>query len=345
VLTGWNGLMIAGYADAAAAFNESTHLKPAIKAAEFILKNLRDDKGRLLRTYSALGPDKGEAKLNAYLEDYAYLVYGLLALHDATRDDRWLSEAQRLTGAMIERFEDATDGGFFFTSHDHEKLFARSKDQYDGVTPSANSVAALNLVRLAQKTKLPKYRAAADKVLKSFAPAVLANPSGLTAMARAVALWRESGSGKTASGETASGAEAKKPEDVVEVRADAEPREPGPDGKQTLTVTLKIAKGWHVYANPAGVDELIPTTVQLSSAMKLAKAEIKYPEGEEYKSPAIDKSARVYQGKTEIKVAIERARVDGKVDRSPVEVSVRYQACDDKACQLPKTVKVKVGGS
>lgn len=340
ILTGWNGLMIAGYADAAMACGKAEYLQTAVKAADFILKNLRDDQGRLLRTYVGMGEGKRQAKLNACLEDYAYLVRGLLTLHDATQAARWLDEAQKLTDAMLERFEDKQDGGFFFTSHDHEKLFARSKDQYDGVTPSANSVAALNLVRLAQKTKLPKYRSAAERTLKAFAPGLLVNPGNLTAMAQAVGEWMawEERNPGPAAGEP----KDKKPTDAVEITAQAEPTQPGADGMQVVTVTLAIAKGWHVYANAPGIAELIPTTVEVNAAVKPAMVKVAYPEGQDYRSPALDKSARVYQDKVTIKIQVVRGMKDGQIDQSPLDVSVRYQACDDKACQLPRTVTVRI---
>src|SRR5207302_8588836 len=130
-----------------------------------------------------------EAKLNAYLDDYAYLVHGLLCLHDATKEKKWLDEARALTDVMVKYHLDEKSGGFFYTSNDHEKLFARGKDQYDGAQPSGNSVAARNLARLWRKTGDEKYRTQAEKSFKAFAPARKANPAGLTTLAQALPMY------------------------------------------------------------------------------------------------------------------------------------------------------------
>jgi uncharacterized protein YyaL (SSP411 family) len=188
VLTAWNGQMIAAYATAGRLLQEPKYTDAAVRAANFVLGTLRTGDGRLLRTYGAAPGEKPAARLNGYLDDYAYLVDGLLALHDATGDKKWLDEAKVLTDVMV-KYHGDKDGGFFYTSSDHEKLFARAKDQYDGAQPSGNSVAARNLVRLAQKTGNEEYRALAEKTLKTFATALKNNPTGLTAMAEAVGMY------------------------------------------------------------------------------------------------------------------------------------------------------------
>jgi uncharacterized protein len=189
VLTAWNGQMIAGYAVAGQLLDEPKYTAVAAKAADFVLAKLRNKDGRLLRTYGAPPGGVAEAKLNAYLDDYAYLVHGLLCLHDATKDKKWLDQARALTDVMVKYHADDRSGGFFYTSNDHEKLFARGKDQYDGAQPSGNSVAAHNLVQLWQKTGEERYRELARKTFKAFAPSMKENPSGLTTMAEALALY------------------------------------------------------------------------------------------------------------------------------------------------------------
>src|SRR5206468_7741588 len=118
---------------------EQRYIAAAERAADFVLANLRTKDGRLLRTYAA-----GEAKLNAYLNDYAFLADGLIRLHRATGKPRWLDEAAAFTAKQIELFSDERGGGFFFTSNDHEALLARGKDITDNALPSGNSVAAHN---------------------------------------------------------------------------------------------------------------------------------------------------------------------------------------------------------
>jgi uncharacterized protein YyaL (SSP411 family) len=190
VLTAWNGQMIAGLAQAGAALDDKDTIARAKKAAEFILKTMRNKEGRLYRTYGAVPGGKPQARLNGYLDDYAYLVHGLLALHDVTREKKWLDEARALTETMV-KFHGDSKGGFFYTSSDHEKLFARAKDQYDGAWPSGNSMAASNLVRLWIKTGDAKYDRLAQKTFKSLSPTLKTDPTHLTALADALALWLE----------------------------------------------------------------------------------------------------------------------------------------------------------
>ena len=181
--------MIAGYAVAGQALGERKYLDTAAKAADFLLKTMRTRDGRLLRTYGAAPGKKAEARIAGYLDDYAFLVHGLLCLHDATGDKKWLDEARALTETMIKFHLDAKAGGFFYTSNDHEKLFARSKDQYDGAQPSGNSMAARNLVRLWVKTGDAKYKTLAEKTFKALALPLKSNPSGLTTLASAIGLY------------------------------------------------------------------------------------------------------------------------------------------------------------
>ena len=162
VLTGWNGLMIRGLADGGRVLGEEKYILAAQAAAEFILNHLRNEDGRLLRTYAG-----GQAKLNAYLDDYAFFVDGLLALHRATGDNKWLQEATTLTDKQIELYWDDQAGGFFFTSKDHESLIARGKSLNDGARPSGNSVSATNLVYLARTLPNPKYADQAKRTIQA----------------------------------------------------------------------------------------------------------------------------------------------------------------------------------
>ena len=190
VLTAWNGLMIRGFADAGRILDEQRYTDAAAKAADLILKELRTKDGRLLRTYR-----NGTAKLNAYLDDYAFLVDGLIALHRATEDDRWLEAAQQLTEKQIELFWDEQSGGFFYTSGDHEALIARAVKKTDSVLPSGNAVAAANLVYLAgaldNESIRDAFRRRSQETLKAFAPGLANDRQGrhMPAMAKALAAF------------------------------------------------------------------------------------------------------------------------------------------------------------
>ena len=191
ILTAWNGQTIAGLARAGHALGDKQVIESASKAADFILKTMKTSEGRLLRSYAKTPAGKAEARLNGYLDDYAFLVHGLLALHDATNEKRWLDEAKALTDTMVKYHADTERGGFYYTSSDHEKLFARAKDQYDGAQPSGNSIAAANLVRLRIKTGEAKYGALAEKSFKVFAGTLKTNPASLSSMTDALAQWLE----------------------------------------------------------------------------------------------------------------------------------------------------------
>ncbi len=171
MLTAWNGLMLRSFAEAARVLGRADYLEVATKNADFLLREMKQN-GRLLRTHK-----DGESKLNAYLEDYAYLADGLLALYEATFDLRWFEEAQTWVGTMIEQFADEAEGGFFFTSADHEKLIARTKDWYDNATPGGNSVAAHVLLKFALLTGNESYRQKAEQILKMLKPAMMRSPS------------------------------------------------------------------------------------------------------------------------------------------------------------------------
>jgi uncharacterized protein YyaL (SSP411 family) len=165
ILTAWNGLMLAAFAEVAAILDSATLRDVAVCNARFLYETmtLRDESGhlRLLRTY------RGEqAKLNGYLEDYAFFADGLLHLYEATFDAQWLSLACELTASMFTYFWDAENGGFFATSTDHETLIQRPKDWDDNATPSGNSVALDVLLRLAVLTGEDSYRESAARVLR-----------------------------------------------------------------------------------------------------------------------------------------------------------------------------------
>jgi uncharacterized protein YyaL (SSP411 family) len=150
VLTSWNGLMLAAFAEAARALDRDDYRQVAERNADFLLSELRQENGRLLRTWKA-----GEAKVNGYLEDYTHLIEGLLELYQTTFDPRWYQAAHELTEAMIEHFRAPV--GFFDTSDDHEALIVRPRELQDNAVPSGNGMAALVLLRLAGLAVEPRY--------------------------------------------------------------------------------------------------------------------------------------------------------------------------------------------
>jgi uncharacterized protein YyaL (SSP411 family) len=171
ILTAWNGLMLRTFAEAANALEREDYRAAAARNAQFILSSMQRN-GRLLRTYRG-----GEAKLDAYLEDYACVVDGLVSFYQSTFDVRWLDEAERLAGVLVEQFWDGERGGFFFTASDHESLISRPKDLYDNATPSGNSVAACAFLRLSRLTAEERWATYAERILKMLALPMSRYPS------------------------------------------------------------------------------------------------------------------------------------------------------------------------
>ncbi len=184
ILAGWNGLMIRGLADAGRILDNDGYTEAAARAADFVLTKMRDDQGRLMRSHAG-----GQARILGYLDDYAYLIDGLIALHVATADQRWLDAADELTGDQIERFWDEGVGGFFYSSEEHEQLIARSKLPVDGVTPSGNSVSVSNLLYLADALDRPEYVERAKRCLRSAAPVLEERPGAVPQLAVGLSAW------------------------------------------------------------------------------------------------------------------------------------------------------------
>ncbi|MFP5221377.1 MAG: thioredoxin domain-containing protein [Acidobacteriota bacterium] len=175
ILTDWNGLMIAALAQAARILNEPDLAGAAGRAADFLLARLRDPSGALLHRYR-----DGEARIPANLDDHAFLAWGLLELYQATFDLGWLQASLDLTDQMIERFQDAENGGFFFTAHDAETLLVRQKEFFDAALPSGNSVAMLVLAKLSRLAARHDLAERAALLSRSLGQTVERAPSGFT---------------------------------------------------------------------------------------------------------------------------------------------------------------------
>ncbi len=175
ILTDWNGLMIAALSEASRVFSNPNYARAASRAANFILTHMRDTDGRLLRRYRL-----GEAGLSAHVDDYSFLVWGLLELYETTFETRYLKEALHLNTDFVERFWDKESGGFFFTADDSEKLLVRQKEIYDGATPSGNSVAAMNLIKLSRITGSTELDSMVSAFGDAFSGTVRLFPSAYT---------------------------------------------------------------------------------------------------------------------------------------------------------------------
>jgi uncharacterized protein YyaL (SSP411 family) len=333
IIVAWNGEMIAGFARAGQVFKNNDYIKAATTAADFILTKMRDKDGRLFRMYAAPPGEKPSAKGTAFLDDYANLVHGLLNLHDATGEKKWLDAAQQLTDIAIKFHGDGERGGYFFTPSDGEKLFARSKDSYDGVQPSGNSQTARNLLRLWAKTKEAKYRELCEKTMKQFTFTLRTSPTSMPTMALCLNEFLAANTAGNPGGEKVD--PPKNPKESLEV-VKAELKMPPPaDGRRSFTVTLSVTAPWHVYANPVGQEMLAEaqTEVVVYVGGKKVEAAIEYPKGKELTDTDGSKYS-VYEGDVKISGSFP-------VGNGEAEVRVKLTACKEGKCLLRSTLKLK----
>ncbi|HXW68271.1 MAG TPA: thioredoxin domain-containing protein [Dissulfurispiraceae bacterium] len=175
ILTDWNGLMIAAFAKAGAAFCQPEHIKAAKTAADFILSRMSRSDGRLLHRYRDV-----QAAVPGNASDYAFLVWGLIEIYEASFEVKYLRKALDLNNDMFTYFWDDKNGGFFFTASDAESLLVRKKELYDGAAPSGNSIAMLNLLRLGRLTANPSLESRAGRIGKAFVNEIKESPSAYT---------------------------------------------------------------------------------------------------------------------------------------------------------------------
>ncbi len=341
VLADWNGLMIAALARAGQRFSEPRYLEAARRAASFVLESLASGgRGPLLHSWRA-----GHAQVPAFLDDYAFLVQGLLELALASGEPGWVEPARRLTEEQQERLGDPRSGGFFVAGEDPHLLF-RAKSAVDGVVASGNGIAALNLIALAEATGEAAFADRAEETLLAFAGGVSRAPLAHVTLVRAVERLRglarpaarrpvEASPGAVA--KVAAGPETAAQPETVAARLEEEAEEAVElsgrlgsaveDDWKPFELELAPKKGWHANANPAG-EGLVPTSV----AGVLGRVRnLRYPAGESWDGGG--GPVPVYRGRVTIEGEIEH-RGGG----APA-VEVVYQACDASRC-LPKVTRI-----
>ena len=322
VLTDWNGLMIGGMARAGVRLGEERYVKASAAAARFVLDHLA---GRasdtLLHVYR-----EGVARIPAFLDDYAFLIQGLLSLASATRDEAWTKEAQRLQAEQDERLLDPKDGGYF-AAGDDPHLLLQAKPAFDGALASGNGVSATNLLELYRRTGDGPYRERARQTLGAFADGMAVAPLGhVTLIGAAGRLAADRAPSPPPLGSTAPLEDLEgNAREVVSVVARLLP---GGEGFRGFTVDIDVRSGWHVNANPASAMGLVPTSVK---AILGRLRNVRYPDGQP--SPAGSEPLLVYRG---------RVRITGEIevpDAGAPSVELTYQACDDRRC-LPSVTRL-----
>jgi uncharacterized protein YyaL (SSP411 family) len=182
ILTDWNGLMMAALAKGAGVFGEPLYEAAARRSADFILAKMTDTRGRLYHRYR-----DGQAAVSAFLDDYAFLIWGLIELYETTFEPSYLHKALDFTTIMLKHFWDGERGGFYFAADDANKILTRKKESYDGAIPSGNAVAMLNLLRLARLTARPEFEEQAAHISRAFSHTVSQSPGACTQLMIALA--------------------------------------------------------------------------------------------------------------------------------------------------------------
>jgi uncharacterized protein YyaL (SSP411 family) len=374
VLVEWNALMIQALAVSSQLPGRNADLQLAENAAHFLLQNLRDANGQLLRSWR-----NGKPGPRAVLDDYACLVSALLELHSVSKAEEWLTAATELMELQIKLFHDPAQKTFFFTAHDHEKLIARTCSPYDSVSPSGNSLTIRNLIRLSRKN--PEYLTIARDMLNRFSGTIADSPASCAGMGLAVqdllAADQSNASTtlpphwllhtsqtiavtmpipiplqqqppQTSTDELKPARSQSPPEDLQNeqgqdkpIRAviyplfDKLPR----GGKCPVAIQLTIANDWHINANPASPDNLIPTELKLTSPQKVKLTRIKYPEHHEYSPPGTSDLLHVYDGKIIIYAMLE-TDADELADEAVLNLEINYQACSGEICLPPDRLRL-----
>jgi len=318
VLAGWNGLMIAALAEAAA-LDEPRYLDAAKRAADFLWQKHRRPDGGLWRASLA-----GRAGTPGMLEDHAYLAEGLIALYDATLDEAWLTRAQALADAMQARFGSKEGAVYALAETDPLSPLPRPRDTADGALPSANGVAVHVLAALARRSGEARFEEAAQSQLAALAGTIVSNPPGHATLLAAADRLRLGETGpRQYAGRGAVAASAKA------TRLDA--------NKLSLELTLALKPGWHINSHRPLQDYLIPTTLK-ADGQSWRIVRVDYPQAEVAKLGFQKEALALYQGTVHIRVELERTSAQA----GAVPLELRLQACSDQVCLPPETVRLRV---
>ena len=316
IIVNWNGLMIDALAYGYQVLGKERYLLAASKAAQFILDTLKKPDGELCHTYTA-----GVVKRDVYLDDYAFFVRGLLGLYQATGEQEWLDSAKRLTDAMIQLFWDDKNGGFYYTKADAAHLIVRTKKPYDSAIPSGNAVAVANLLEFGTD-----YRGYAEETLQIFAQSMSQSPSSFMYMHFALNHYLTSE--ERLRNETPS---------LVTATAKIKSHK---SGIFNVMLQLNIAEGWHINANPAGQDNLIPTTITVNTDTPFEILDVAYPKGRSTRFEFSNESLNVYEEGLTIPLQLKQ-KPNMKPDKDvSITLQLTYQLCSETECLLPQTLDI-----
>ena len=339
-LTSWTGLTIAGLADAHRLTGHKNALDMAKKAASFLLDKHSTEKG--LRhvsrgsVYSQEGP---------FLEDYAYLIYGLVKLHRASGDVQWLVHSRRLASEMIAQFEDTKNGGFFETNKDSKDLFVRPRNWFDNALPSPAGLATLTLIDLAELTGDQTFMEPARKSVEAASGYFSSSPDSVLSFVRAAIRLQGLSADKKPEAVAVTGDPKPAPKKLTPVQVrlvDDKPRQVAAGTNMTVEVELEIASGYHTYGNPSTTDSAKPTELTMDevASKPLTLTKVDYPPGDLKQIPSSGlEPVSIYEGKQRLKATLAIPK-DASGKELVATLVVTYQVCTDQFCLPPAKIRI-----
>jgi len=327
ILSGWNGLMIGGMADGGRLLGDSRYTDAARRAAAEVMSTMWSKSGGLMRTKRG-----GAARIPAFLEDYAFMIRGLLRLEAATGDPIYLDQAAQLAAQARERFWDPVDGGWYDTLDDQSDLFVRGRSFYDGAVPSANGVMINAMITLHERTGRAEHLDDASKALAVVSSDIVRTPrSAIHSVQGLHRMLRDHPGTLSGGGSEASSVKTKKSSSNQKVAMGISQRQVrlAQGESATVVVTLVVDSGWHVNS-PVQTDEFI-VPLSILSLSNGVQVQANFPPGEPFTGP--DGPVNVYSHSVEIPVTVTRT---GDLGRSG-QISITWQACNSQICLAPVT--------
>lgn len=332
ILSAWNGMMIYALAESSRVLSNTTYLEHAEKAAQFILNNMKKEDGRLYRIYI-----DGKPHQNAFLEDYAWLARGLMALHRATENDAYKAEAEKLITTADLYFLDKKSGAYFM-SDDSDALLIRLKTGHDsGSLPPGNPVMAHAFVDLYTATHDQIWKNKMTGIVSAFGQDIIDNPTMYSHMIHAMMRMENPTTTATKPPRAAinDAIPAIQSKDKISAQAHIIQNR-STNTHKAVTVTIKIEDGWHVNANPASLDFLIPTAVDIQSEQK-STVQVNYPKAHAMETPfgAINTFKDT--------IAINATIISDKtIDVSKMRALIQVQACQKDTCYPPSQITLDI---
>ncbi|MCP4702847.1 MAG: DUF255 domain-containing protein [Gammaproteobacteria bacterium] len=329
IITAWNGMMITALAQASELLDEPRYLEAALRAAEFLWKNQRpaskqiisQARDSLLRVYL-----HGHVSVPAILEDYAYLAEALLTLYDVTGAKLWLDRGRLTADAMVRRFRDKAQGGFFIHDAEDELLITRPKSPSDDAIPSGNAVAVRVLAMLAVRTGEERYANEANAAIAAFSANIAEHPPEYAYLLLAAdeLLHGEVGPRRYGARGT------------VKAVAKLEKHE----NERWLDVTLEIRDGWHVNARRPLQKDLVPTLLSLDENQKQQLGPVVYPQAKIRRLSFQQSPLALYEGKFHLRAPLLGEKQENSTGK--LAVQLKFQACSDEVCLAPETLLLTI---